>query len=124
MDCTADGQSLCEDFEIRGYPTIKYFVDGDTTVGQDYQLGRDYATLEKFVHDTLEVKCNIQNPVDCSDKEKKYLEKMKAKSSADRKAQIDRLDKMKGDAMKADLKQWLVQRLRILTALEAADQEL
>lgn len=124
VDCTADGQSLCEEFGIGGYPTIKYFVDGDTTTGQDYQSGRDYETLEKFVHDTLEVKCNIQNPADCSDKETKYLEKMKAKSSADRQAQISRLSSMKDDLMKADLKQWLVQRLRILTALEAADQEL
>ena len=123
VDCTAEGQSLCEEFEIRGYPTIKYFVDGDTT-GDDYQMGRDYESLEAFVRETLEVKCNIQNPVDCTDKEKGYLDKMKAKSSADRQAQIDRLSKMKGDSMKADLKQWLVQRLRILTALESADQEL
>ena len=124
VDCTADGQSLCEDFEVRGYPTIKYFVDGDVTVGQDYQLGRDYDSLEAFVRENLEVKCNISNPVDCSDKEKGYLEKMKSKSSAERQSQIERLTKMKGDSMKADLKQWLVQRLRILTALEAADQEL
>ena len=72
----------------------------------------------------VKFKCNIQNPVDCTDKEKGYMEKVKAKSSADRQAQIDRLSKMKGETMKADLKQWLVQRLRILTALDSADQEL
>ena len=124
VDCTADGQSLCEEYEVRGYPTIKYFVDGDLK-GQDYQSGRDYGSLEAFVHETLEVKCNISDPVNCTEKEKAYLEKMKAKSSEDRKAQIDRLSKMKGDTMKAELKQWLVQRLRILNALESSgDQEL
>lgn len=93
--------------------------------GQDYQSGRDYDSLEQFVEETLEVKCNIQDPVDCSEKEKTYMEKMKAKSSADRQKQIERLDKMKGDTMKAELKQWLMQRLRILTALEqGADKEL
>lgn len=124
VDCTADGESLCEEFGVGGYPTIKYFVDGDVSVGQDYQGGRDFDSLETFVRETLEVKCNVADPKDCSDKEKKYMDKMKDKSSQDRKFQIDRLSKMKGDPMKADLKQWLVQRLRILTALEAADQEL
>lgn len=128
VDCTTDeGQQVCEDYEVRGYPTIKYFVDGDVA-GQDYQGGRDYDSLEAFVRENLEVKCNIQDPSSCSEKEVAYLEKMKAKSSEDRKAQIDRLSKMKADSMKAELKQWLVQRLRILTALEVggadADQEL
>lgn len=125
VDCTTDeGQPLCDQFGVQGYPTIKYFVDGDT-VGQDYQMGRDYDSLESFVRENLEVKCNIQDPVNCSEKEKGYLEKMKAKSSADRKAQIDRLSNMKGETMKSELKQWLMQRLRILTALEAGgDQEL
>lgn len=114
---------MCEDFQVRGYPTIKYFVDGDITEGQDYQGGRDYDSLEAFVRENLEVKCNVADPKDCSDKEKKYMEKMKTKSSEDRQAQITRLTKMKGDLMKADLRQWLIQRLRILTALET-DQEL
>lgn len=125
VDCTSEeGQPLCDKYEVRGFPTIKYFVDGDT-VGQDYNSGRDYDSLEAFVRENLEVKCNIKDPANCSEKEVAYLEKMKAKSSEDRKSQIDRLSKMKGDTMKAELKQWLMQRLRILTALEAGgDQEL
>ena len=122
VDCTADGQSLCQDYNVGGYPTIKYFVDGDLT-GQDYQQGRDYDSLEGFVRETLEVKCNIENPVDCTEKETAYLEKFKAKSSQERQSQITRLTKMKGDTMKAELKQWLMQRLRILTALESVAGE-
>jgi protein disulfide-isomerase A6 len=126
VDCTDDAaQPVCEQYGIQGYPTIKYFVDGDKE-GKDYQQGRDFDSLEAFVHEVLEVKCNVADPVDCSEREAGYLEKMKVKSSEERKKQIDRLSKMSGESMKTDLKQWLLQRLRILTALEktAADGEL
>lgn len=117
VDCTADGEELCSKFQIGGYPTIKYFVDGDME-GQDYQGGRDFDSLKSFTEENLEVKCDISNPVDCSDKEKGYIAKMKAKSAEDRSSQITRLEGMQGSSMKPELKQWLVQRLRILKALD------
>lgn len=67
----------------------------------------------------MEVKCDVKDPKECSDKEKAYIEKMSAKSSDDRVKQIERLQKMAGDSMKADLKAWLRQRLHILQSLEA-----
>ena len=115
-DCTASGKELCERFSVSGYPTIKYFKDGDKD-GKDYSGGRSYDDLEKFVKDELEAKCDIKEPTDCTDKEKKYIEKMKAKSAEDIKKQLDRLDGMKSGSMKPDLKQWLMQRLRILKQL-------
>jgi len=114
---------LCEQFEVRGYPTIKYFKDGDGD-GEDYQGGRDFDTLKKFVEETLEKPCDVTDPVKCTEKEKKYIDKMKAKSSADIKKQIDRLDGMKGESMKAELKQWLNQRLHILKSLQSQSDEL
>lgn len=116
VDCTADGKDLCEKFEVRGYPTVKYFVDGDSE-GKDYQGGRDFDSLKKHVEDNLEVKCSVEDPADCTDKEKGYIEKMKAKGAEDIAKQLKRLDGMRGDSMKADLKQWLNQRLRILQQL-------
>ena len=44
---------------------------------------------------------------------------MKAKSSEERQAQMTRLDKMKGDKMKPELKSWVMARIAILKALEA-----
>jgi protein disulfide-isomerase A6 len=120
VDCTADGQALCEKFEVQGYPSVKYFKDGNPT-GEDYKNARDYDSLKEFVGEELEIKCDVKDPEGCTDKEKGYIEKMKVKSAEDRKIQLDRLAGMKGESMKAELKQWLNQRLNILTGL---DQEL
>lgn len=113
VDCTEGGKELCEKFGVQGYPTVKYFVDGDTE-GKDYQGGRDFDSLKKHVADNLEVKCIVTDPTDCTDKERGYIEKMKGKTGEDRTKQLNRLDGMKGDSMKPELKQWLNQRLRIL----------
>jgi len=116
-DCTDSAQELCEDFGIRGYPTIKYFHDGDSK-GEDYQGGRDFDSLKEFVEKELEIKCDVESGSGCTDKEKTYIEKMIAKGSDDRMKQIKRLEGMAGDSMKAELKAWLRQRLHILRMLE------
>jgi len=122
VDCTADGEELCSKYEVRGYPTIKYFSDGDTD-GQDYQGGRDFDSLKQFVEENLDAKCNVDDYTDCSDKEKAYIIKMKDKSSEDRKKQLDRLSGMQGESMKAELKRWLNQRVAILKSLGAEAEE-
>lgn len=114
-DCTASGESLCQDVGVQGYPTIKYYKDGGE--GEDYQGGRDYDSLKKFVSEELEVMCDVGTGAECSEKEKAYIAKMKAKGAEDLKKQLDRLDKMKSSSMKAELKKWLTQRLRILKHL-------
>lgn len=37
IDCTVE-KSLCKKFNVRGYPTLKYYRDGTF---EDYPLGRD-----------------------------------------------------------------------------------
>ena len=94
-------------------------MDGDKD-GKDYPFGnRDFESLNKFVQDHLENKCDIKSKGECSEKEQGYIEKMSAKTSEDRVKQIQRLEKMASEPMKADLKAWLRQRLHILRALEA-----
>jgi len=107
---------------LRADPTIKYFKDGDSS-GEDYRGGRDFDSLKKFVEDELEVKCSVEDPSECSDKEKGYIEKMKAKTAEERAAQLARLDGMTGGKMKAELKRWLGQRIRILKQLDEANDE-
>ena len=84
--------------------------------------------LESFVAE-LDKKCVVgteeemnNEKSNCSDKEKEVARKMRSKSTEDRKAQIARLDKMKGGSMKPELKSWIFQRLHILAGLETAGE--
>jgi protein disulfide-isomerase A6 len=116
VDCTKE-QDLCSKHEVRGYPSIKYWLDGER---KDYQGGRSYDDLKKFVTDTLERKCDVNDPSACTDKEKKFIELRKSKDAAANTKELERLTKMaSGGSMKADLKQWLHQRLNILKQLSA-----
>jgi protein disulfide-isomerase A6 len=124
VECTEteEGKAMCEKFGVKGYPTIKYFVDGDKE-GIDYKQGRDLKSLIDFTKETLEIKCDVNNPTECTDKEKDYIEKMKGKTSADRALQLKRLNGMLDQPMKGDLKQWLGQRLHILKSLDKGSSE-
>ena len=106
-----------------GYPTLKYFVDGDTA-GQDYQGSRDAQSLIAFGHDVLELKCELDKANDtCTEKEQGYIEKMKAASSDDIDKQITRLQGMQGKSMAPNLQEWLNQRLHILKMLQKQHQD-
>mmetsp|Transcript_29412 Transcript_29412/g.68197 ORF Transcript_29412/g.68197 Transcript_29412/m.68197 type:complete len:140 (+) Transcript_29412:166-585(+) len=116
-DCTVEAD-LCSKHGVRGYPTIKYFTAETGKEGKDYSGGRSLPDLKKFVSENLEAKCDPSAPKDCTEKEVKFIEQMKAKSEDERAKQIERLEKMKGGSMKPELKQWLLQRLAILRQLK------
>ena len=84
--------------------------------------------LEEFVETELNKKCTVgsQEEMDkseiCTDKEKGYARKMRAKTSDEINAQIERLDKMKGGSMKPELKSWIFQRLNILIGLSSGEE--
>jgi len=119
VDCTVE-QDLCSDYDVKGYPTIKYWKSGESPEkGSDYNGGRSFDDLKKFVEDELEVKCLLDDPSGCSDKEKDFMGKWKEKPTADVKAQQERLEKMLASKMTPDLKKWVVQRISILKQLNA-----
>jgi len=62
VDCTAGGQSKCNDVGVRGYPTIKY---GDPNNLEDYEGGRDEAALSAFAQD-LKPACGPGNKDACT----------------------------------------------------------
>lgn len=118
VDCTVE-KDVCSDNGVSGYPTIKYFKDGNKE-GESYSGGRDYDSLEKFTKDTLEVACNIDGE-GCTEKEVAFIAKAKGKGAEYIATQLPRLTKMSKNAkMKAELKQWLFQRLNIIKQLSAA----
>jgi len=119
VDCTVE-QDLCSEYGVQGYPTIKYYTADVDEKGADYSGGRTFDDLKKFVSDTLEVKCLLDDPSGCSDKEKEFMGKWKEKPKADVEAQLERLSKMMASSMAPDLKKWVVQRVGILKQLASA----
>jgi len=89
VDCTADGQSLCEKQNVEGYPTIKY---GDPADLQDYQGGRSFDDLKAFAEENLGPTCGPENLDLCDAKKKKKIEDYMAMS----------LEKLEGKMRKAE----------------------
>jgi thiol-disulfide isomerase/thioredoxin len=50
VDCTAEGEPLCAEFGIQGFPTLKW---GDPSDLQDYNGGRSYEDLKQFADENL-----------------------------------------------------------------------
>uniref|UniRef100_A0A7S2YEL3 Thioredoxin domain-containing protein n=1 Tax=Entomoneis paludosa TaxID=265537 RepID=A0A7S2YEL3_9STRA len=67
VDCTAEGKPLCDENGVRGFPTLKY---GDPSALDDYQGGRDLASLKTFAKENLKPVCSANN-IDLCDDEKK-----------------------------------------------------
>jgi len=84
IDCTADGQSLCEEIGVEGYPTLKW---GDPADLQDYEGGRDKDELLKFAAG-LKPLCSPKNIDLCTAEKKAEIEKYLKLSSEDREKMI------------------------------------
>ena len=113
VDCTKEGD-LCSKHGVKGYPTIKYWENG---ASKDYNGGRSYDDLKKHVQ-SLERKCSVADPKECSEKEKKFIALRQTKDKEANTKELARLEKMaKGSSMKAELKQYLLQRIHILKQL-------
>jgi len=88
-DCTAGGESLCQEVGVQGYPTIKY---GDPSALEDYNGGRDFDELKKFTEE-LKPSCSPANIDLCDDAKKKEIEDLQALSADDLEAKITEKEK-------------------------------
>jgi len=70
-DCTADGKPICDSNGVKGFPTLKY---GDPSDLQDYQGGRTYDAMKKFIDEELKPTCSPANLDLCDDDKKKEIE--------------------------------------------------
>ena len=95
IDCTADGKPLCDANGVRGYPTIKW---GDPADLQDYQGGRDFASLKKFAEENLKPMCSPMNIDLCDDDKKKQIQEFQAMSDEEMDAKIAEYEKQLEDA--------------------------
>jgi len=119
VDCTTDeGKEVCNNNEVKGYPTIKYFTAETGESGESYQGGRSLKALQDFVKDKLESKCNAADGEGCDEKETAYIEKMKAKDADAIAKELTRLEDLSSTAkMAPDKKVWMVKRIAILKQL-------
>jgi len=94
VDCTAGGESLCQKYQVKGYPTIRVFKkDGNPSRPEDYNGPREYAGLKKFVEANLAgPECSLEDKLGCSKEELKILEESEAMSVGDRREKIKQLE--------------------------------
>jgi hypothetical protein len=85
VDCTTEGKKLCDDQGVRGFPTLKY---GDPSALEDYQGGRDFASLESFAKENLKPMCSPSNLDLCDDAKKAEISSLMSLSEADLAAKI------------------------------------
>lgn len=112
-----------------GWPTIRYYNKETGILGKSYEkktsaamcdeLGPKGGLLQAYIEEAGNTsECSVVEPFQgCGEKQKKFIGIMSAKTEDEVKAQLDRLTKMKGQKMKAELKEWLGQRLAILKQL-------
>ena len=75
VDCTAEGQPLCEANGVGGYPTIMY---GDPSDLEKYQGGRSYEELKDFAEEYIIPFCSPANMELCDDEQKAEIIKFQA----------------------------------------------
>merc|ERR1719246_403060 len=94
VDCTAAGKDLCEQVGVQGYPTIKH---GDPNNLEDYEGGRDLASMTSFAKESLGPSCGPNNLDLCDADKKALVNKFMAMSASELDAEISKKDtEMKG----------------------------
>jgi len=71
VDCTAEGEELCQMVGVEGYPTLKY---GDPDDLQDYDGGREYDDLLEFAKENLGPVCAVTSIENCDEDQKAKIE--------------------------------------------------
>eukprot|EP00571_Detonula_confervacea_P001351 CAMPEP_0172322576 /NCGR_PEP_ID=MMETSP1058-20130122/46274_1 /TAXON_ID=83371 /ORGANISM="Detonula confervacea, Strain CCMP 353" /LENGTH=217 /DNA_ID=CAMNT_0013038349 /DNA_START=48 /DNA_END=701 /DNA_ORIENTATION=- len=95
VDCTAGGKPLCDENGVKGYPTLKW---GDPSDLQDYQGGRTFDDLKKFVEENLKPLCSVKNMDLCDDEKKSQIEKYLGMAKGDLEAAVAAEEKKIADA--------------------------
>ena len=105
VDCTAEGQPLCEKHGVKGYPTIKTFAAREEE-GEAYEGGRSLEDLRKHA-ESLGPSCSVDNKELCSAEQLVELKKYAAMSPQRRAA---KLTKLKNAILKLETKHEALQK--------------
>merc|ERR1711924_383620 len=69
-------------------------------------------------------RCDVKTLEGCKDKEKEYVEKMKAKGASKISSELARLQNVRGEAMSPDKLAWVNARVQLLEKMASAKDEL
>jgi hypothetical protein len=115
---------------VGGWPTIRYFNKETGIAGGAYkqktdgamcdELG-DKAMMEAYVEDYGNASLCSLDGKGCDEREVGFIEKGRAMSADDQKAQLTRLEGMESKPMKPELLSWVKKRKKILKQLIAAE---
>jgi len=89
VDCTAGGKDLCQKFEIKSYPTLKY---GNPSDLQDYKSKRDYDSLLEFAKENLGPTCGPEHMELCDEEMKAKVISIQTKGLEKLELEISELD--------------------------------
>ena len=91
VDCT-EAATLCQDFEVEGYPTL-YF--GDPTAPEVYEGERDYDSMAEFANENLGVAiCSVYKTDSCSEEDKRTIAEFEGRSLTDLAASLEEIEKL------------------------------
>jgi hypothetical protein len=94
VDCTGAGKSLCEKYEVSGFPTIKY---GSPDELEDYHGAREYSALKEFASEKLRL-CSPTHLDGCTAEKRKQLEGWLAMSSEQLQDEVKKIKEEAADA--------------------------
>jgi len=90
VDCTVEAnKQLCEEQDIQGYPTLKYYVPGDRA-GSVYEGGRELKDLKAFVK-TLGPACGPAYLKRCNETQRAELDGYMAMPAEELQAKHDEI---------------------------------
>lgn len=95
VDCASnEGQGLCGRMGVQGYPSLKAFKkDGNINRGDDYNGGRDYRSMKKYVETNLAgPECSLEDKEGCEPAELKILEESEKMKPGDRREKIKEME--------------------------------
>ena len=95
VDCMAEGEPLCGQFGVEGFPTIKW-VDPTGDI-EDYKGGRDFKSLKAFADENLKPQCSVSNLELCDDEKKAEIKKFMEELSAAISSKEEEIAKLNSD---------------------------
>ena len=94
VDCTGSGKSICEQYGIQGFPTLKSFWK---EFDEDYAGGRDYMSLLKFAED-MQPPCTPTNLDNCDATQKTQIDALLKLDKSSRESKLAEVEKSIQDA--------------------------